>query len=59
MKGFMGIDVESIADRCARQISKHRHEMSNPEIEASLKEISHELGRIAQSLETIADKLPK
>ena len=47
----LGIDVDSIADRCAEKISKHKHEMSNPEIEESLKEIAYHLDRLATLLE--------
>ena len=58
MKAF-GIDIDGIANRCAEQIAKHRHEMSSPEIEASLKEIAYDLSRIAHSLEEIASKIRK
>jgi hypothetical protein len=52
MKSFMGIDVDSIAHRCAEQIAKHDHKMSSPEIEGILKGIELHLDRIATQLET-------
>ena len=48
----LGIDIDAIADRCVEKISKHRHEMSSPEMEETLKEIVFHLERIAVALET-------
>jgi hypothetical protein len=47
----LGIDIDSIANKCAEQIAQHRHEMSSPEIEETLKEIAFHLDRLATILE--------